>query len=477
MDLTPFSFAFLPLLLATRLKLDRLLLLIVLCSTFDAASVLNVNLGSFVFGLQPAFGAAIVFVAIVMMRWLAGQPYGNEGRVLYVFWPFLLFCVLAAVSAVLLPKLFAGKILVWPQRKEPGMPDLAILLYPNSGNITQALYLLTAMLLAVTACAHMESRPRLPQRILDAYFASGVLACVIGLWQWVGKITGLYFPHDFFFSNPSWTDNTDQTFSNESVHRIAGTFAEPSFLCFYLSGLIYASGWRLVVAPPAFLPAAAFLGSIAVAVLSTSTTGYVSIAMGVPLLLFFTGRTPRAVPRVGLAAVAAIPFLLLGGFLVWRYLPEAVEIGNQVLSDTLSKGSTQSYEVRSRQDHDSYALVIETFGLGAGWGSVRASSFFATLVGATGVWGPFLVAWLVLRVRRGWKRARGLAGADSTFEAFVASVVGMLVAAATSKPDLVFTGFWINFAAAVAVSLRLFQRSHAEAVDFEGNVTVKAGSR
>jgi len=474
-EITLFTYAFLPLLLATRFKLDRLLLLIVLSSVFDAASVLNINLGSFAFGLQPAFAATIIFIAIVMARWLAGQLFGNEGRVLYVFWPFILFSAVAVLSAVLLPHLFAGEVFVWPQRKEPGMPDLAVPLYPNSGNITQAAYLSTTMLLAITACAHMESKPRLPQRVLDVYFASGVLACAIALWQWGGKIVGLYFPHDFFFSNPSWADNTDQTFLNDAVPRIAGTFAEPSFLCFYLSGLIYASGWRLVVAPPAFLPAAAFVGSVAVAALSTSTTGYVSIAVGIPLLLLFTARTPLVIPRLGLAAAVAPPVLLVVGFLVWRYLPDLVEIGNQILTDTLNKGSTESYEVRTRQDHDSYALLLDTFGLGAGWGSVRASSFLATFIGATGIWGPLLLVWLVLRVGRSWKRARRLAGPNSTLEPFAASVVGMLVAAATSKPDLVFTGFWINLAAAVAISLQLRQRADTEAVILEGaNVTVAA---
>jgi hypothetical protein len=458
---TTFTFAFLPLLLATQGRPERLLLLVVTASVFDSASVLNLNLGSLAFGVQPAFAAASAFIGVMLLRRLSGQTFGGEGRVSYVFFPLLLFCICAMVSALLLPRLFQGTVYVWPERVENGFENLAVPLMPNSGNVTQAVYLLVAVLLCIFGCVCAEARPNLPERLLKTYFWSGIIAALIGFWQWTGKFTGLYFPHDFFFSNPSWADNTDETFG--AVWRISGTFAEPSFFCFYLAGPLYASGWSLLASGPSRLAGVTFAATFLAAVLSTSTTGYVVIAIGAALAAVRAIRAGGARRRLALAVAGAVLLLLAGSWIVERVFPQIVPLVEEIVSDTLGKTDSESFEVRSRQDRETYAVVFDTFGLGAGWGSVRASSLVTTLIGATGLWGLALLAWAGWRVVRSCARARPHPGEGASLGPLVASVMGMLVAAAASKPDLAFVGFWVNLAAAVGVSLRLRSRHAAHA--------------
>lgn len=471
MEITPFGIVFLPLLLATLGRPGRILTLAVVAAIFDGASVINLTFGGSPFGIQPAFAVDLLFIGVILLRYLSGQSFGNEGRVLYIFWPIVLFSLLAVASAFVLPKLFAGQVYVWPQRVEKGLENVSVPLYLSSGNVTQVVYLLVDVTLGILTAAYVAVRPDFFHRILRAYMLSGLLVVFLALWQWLSRSTGLVYPHDFLISNPNWPDNTNQTFA--SVYRISGPFSEPSILCFYLAGVIYASFWAIMRHGADRLSVVVCVTSTLVALLSTSTTGFAVIGIGCPLVLMLTIRTPRAWLRLGLAAAIAIPVLIALAFVVWHYFPKLVEIGQQVLSDTLDKSNSVSYEVRSRQDRDSFALIFETLGLGAGWGSVRPSSWLATMVGDTGAWGPVLILWFVLRFYRLLAKTEAVGNGDSfgTARLLTASVIGMFVAAAVSKPELTFSGFWINLGTAAAAVLSARRRPAPQARGAGATVT------
>lgn len=452
-----FGLFFLPFLLVTVAKPGRLLILAVLAAVFDAASVANINLGGFGLGVQPGFAVDLLLLLVIAVRYLAGQTFGNESRVIYLFLPIILFCTAAALSAFILPRIFAGQVYVWPQRTIKGLENTPIPLYFGSGNITQLVYLLVNVSLGVVTAAYVNVRPDFGRRLRDAYLMSGILVSIIGLWQWISKWSGIFYPTDFFFSNPNWADNTNQTFASTSIYRISGPFAEPSFLCFYLSGVIYASFWQIVSARPTRLAVGSFVASLTIAFMSTSTTGYATVALGIPLLVLFSGNSLRRWLNIAGVWAFALPLVLLAAVAVWHFFPRLVSIGAAVLHDTLDKGNSESYEGRSQLDRQTFAVVWSTFGLGAGWGSVRASSLLSTVVGATGFWGPALIAWFALRLRTRMRRLvrsgeRSLAQ-TKVMETLMASVIGMMVAAAVSKPDLIFSGFWLNLGASAGLAL------------------------
>jgi hypothetical protein len=222
--------------------------------------------------------------------------------------------------------------------------------------------------------------------------------------------------------------------------------------------VVYASFWAIVSTGPTRLTVIAFLASLSVALMSTSTTGYAAVAIGVPLLFIFKVSSAHKWLRIAGVAAIAIPLLLLSAFAVWHYFPKLVDIAAQVLTDTLEKGNSESYEGRHRLDRETFNLVFQTFGLGSGWGSVRASSLVATVVGATGIWGPALILWFALRMRRRMQTAlqAGERAPDElhVMTTLMASLLGMVVAAAVSKPDLIFSGFWINLGACVGLAAR-----------------------
>ena len=119
----------------------------------------------------------------------------------------------------------------------------------------------------------------------------------------------------------------------------------------------------------------------------------------------------------------------------------------------MEKPRSESFEVRSRQDTDSLGLLRSTYGLGAGWGSVRASSLIPTLVGNVGIPGMLLLSWLAvcvtLRVGRA-RRQQLTPQRRFVLDASSGSLLGTLLAAIIAVPDLEPLSFYVLLAALIA---------------------------
>jgi hypothetical protein len=133
---TPIGIVVLALCVFAAGNATRLAQVILVAGVFEAAAA--VILGPL--GVQPGLVPAAMLVALVGAQYLAGRRSPVEGPALRIMAPLLVMFAYAALTALLLPEVFAGRIIVWPQKLDPlwlGPVPLA----PDQGNMNQVVYL------------------------------------------------------------------------------------------------------------------------------------------------------------------------------------------------------------------------------------------------------------------------------------------------------------------------------------------------
>src|SRR5471030_3129905 len=93
----------------------RLLQLLTVAAIFEAAAALTID----DLGVQPSLVPAIAFLGYVSLQLLLGARYPGQSQVLRMTLPFLLVAAWAVASSFIIPRVFEGQLLVWPQKAEP----------------------------------------------------------------------------------------------------------------------------------------------------------------------------------------------------------------------------------------------------------------------------------------------------------------------------------------------------------------------
>lgn len=457
MHLTLMGAILLPLCVLWFPRPERLLALVFFCGIFHAAT--PVVIGSL--GLPPAVPPASMFVLYVAVQIALGAPFEGARSVLRTLEPQIAAVGYGLISAVTMPRLFSRALQVWPQKE--GIIAGTVALMPGPGNMTQGLYLLITGVMLAAAALFLARREADLRRLLDAYLWSGVAAIAFAFWQMASKLGGVWFPTDFLYTNPGFALLHAQQIS--FVPRISGSFAEPADLAYYLSGLIFASGWMVLCGTPARLPRVTLIGGVLAMLISTSTTGLVVLAAGagacVPIALLRAGSVVgRRIVRIGLPLVLA---LVLAGGVAVTLKPSIGRSLALVYSSTLDKQQSTSFEDRTTKDLDALATAGPTWGMGVGWGSSRSSSLLPGLVANLGIWGTALLVWFGARLLLLVRRARhtpaleggGDVGDRWAIEGCFAACLGTLVAALISSPAVINLDFYLLLAILVAASVRV----------------------
>jgi hypothetical protein len=452
MRLTVLGMMVLPISLGWMLQPLRLLQLALLVAVFEAGAALV--LGGF--GLPLAMVPGLLFIAYVVTQYALGMRYAAEGRALRTLMPLLALLFYALLSVIILPSTFAGAIMVWPQKADPLQPDFVPLAF-NSGNITQTLYLgMNVTMTVVTALFLTRSRISY-QSIIGAYLAGGYIVVGLAFWQFVSRIAGVPFPHDVLYSNPGWAI-VDQDL--DGVPRIQACFSEPAGLAFYLSGLCFCCLWLTARGYRVMNPSLLLVLAVAAMLLSTSTTGIITIGVGLPLVLFIAGV--RSDPRGHARLINTVAMLTLSGAItigpVFVLKPSLWDSVDRVIASTVAKGDSQSFEERSGRDAAALGTLEPTYGLGVGWGSFRASSLLPGLLANAGIFGVATVLWSVVRVGRLISLAVTTAPEHSgrmLVDGFAAALCGQLCAALLSAPTIGSLAFFLQLGCVVGAAARM----------------------
>ena len=452
MSPTALGFIFLPLVLRWVADPERLLHLILVSAVFEAGAAAVVG----GFGVPLAMLPVLLLIGHVAGQYLLGMRYPGE-RVLRELVPLLLLLGYALASAALLPDVFAGRVIVWPQKPDPFFNG-PVPLIRTSGNVTQSLYLAINVLVAAVA-ALLLTRGRVHWRhLLMAYLAGGYLTIGLAFWQFASRVAGLPFPTDMLYSNPGWSI-VEQSLG--SVPRIQGPFSEPAGLALYMSGVAFSSLWLCVRGHNIMRPQLLLGLAVLTTCLSTSTTGIAVLVVGLPAVLLFAaigGDAPGLRRAAGtLAAMAGAGLVVLAPLVILR--PELLDLVQTVVDLTLSKGESESFVERQAMNELAWNAVAQSWGLGIGWGSTRSSSFLPGLIAGSGVFGLAMAVWLGCRVTRLIYQAKRIAPpshpARPVLDGFTAAMCGQLVAAIASSPMIVSPIFFVQLGAVIAGVVRV----------------------
>ncbi|ATR19576.1 MAG: hypothetical protein DI601_19865 [Azospirillum brasilense] len=457
MQPTQLGLILIPLCLIYWQQPNKLLVIALIAAIFEGGAALLIG----GFGLPTATLPALLIMGFVVMQYALGMRYPGESVVLWALLPLLAFAAYAVGSALLLPNAFEGKVIVWPQPTKDAVLYLATPLRASAGNITQTMYLLLNVAAAVTTALYVTRRDLNYQLFLKAYMVGGYLIFAISLWQFASRVAGVPFPTSFFHSNTGFAI-VEQNFG--SIPRISGPFAEPAALAVYMSGVAFCSLWLCVRGHRVMWPQVSLITSTLTILLSTSTTGIVTVVAGMPLTLCYaavTGggeglqRTTRT-----LATLVVGSLLLLTPLLILK--PEIIDAVDKIAEITMSKQDGESYAERTSWDLDAVQATVSTFGLGVGWGSFRSSSLIPGLLANGGVPGLFCLIWLAMNIYGLSGRAARVVPehpGQAAIDGFRAALIGQLAAAVLSAPMIVSVGFFLQLGIVVGTAARITLRS------------------
>jgi hypothetical protein len=300
------------------------------------------------------------------------------------FW-LLLTAVYTVLSAIFLPRLLAGATYVFAiTRTQVGNEIIAMPLAPTSGNITQAIYFLGDLACFLVFC-DAASRPDGVKGVTGAALAAAAInlcfaAIDVGSYRaGLGDLLGV-------IRNANYRMLDEATVLG--FKRIAGSFAEASAFAYFTAGFfafctkLWLDGIRPRLAGPLALL------SLLALILATSSTGYAAVAAFLVLMFVATGvQVLRGrVRHAAFVLTCLFPLLIAAGGIglrlngpLWRQTTEFVDIS------IFSKMDSSSGIERSKWNDQALVNFTDTGGLGAGDGSVRASSFPLAVLGNIGI--------------------------------------------------------------------------------------------
>jgi hypothetical protein len=467
MHLTVLGAVIIPLSLSVAGRPVWLVQLALVTAVFEAGAALLI--GSF--GFPVAMVPGLIFILFIVAQYALGMRYAAEGVALRAMLPLLALLFYALLSITVLPQVFGGTIMVWPQKIDPVSPQAVPLAF-GAGNITQTLYLSMNVVAAVITALFLTRTAFPYQRILAAYLLGGYIVVGLSLWQFASRVAGVPFPTDILYSNSGWAI-VEQSLG--SVPRIQGPFSEPAGLAFYLSGVCFCTLWLAARGYRLMNPNLLLILASGTMLLSTSTTGIVTLALGFPLVTVFAGARSDLRSLARLSKTIAI-LILCGSIVigpVFALKPSLLNAVDDVITATLTKSDSESYTSRTGLDADALAVIGPTYGLGVGWGSFRTSSLVPGLVANAGVFGVLAVLALVASVARLISRAAARAPghpAQMLVDGFAAALCGQLTAAVVSAPTIGSLAFFLQLGCLVGAAARMCIEPRLAATTWPGRI-------
>jgi hypothetical protein len=297
-----------------------------------------------------------------------------------------LFLLTGTAAAVLMPRLFLGDVVIVPMRELTGAEPLT----PTQANFTQFGYVTLSVAVAF-AVMLMTDKAGFARALLSGVLAGGAMCVLTGLVDVAAASTGteyLLAP----FRNAEYAYLTEDAVGG--MRRVVGLTPEASgygSLCVQFATPItlfrhlYEGRYRNL----ATIVAA---GLIALALLSTSSTAYGGLA--VLALVYAANGMRRLVVPSPLGQRGLVWELLVGWGVVVALLVVLVirpnlfdPLLNLIQEVIFNKPQTSSYYGRSEWNTIAWNTVASTWGLGVGFGSTRASNWFAAVASNTGLIG------------------------------------------------------------------------------------------
>lgn len=406
---------------------------------FGAAAAFNLPaLGGATIGLKEL--AVVAVVALVLMlprgpdRVLGTLRPGQPGFVLLLL---LFWC---GVSAAFLPRVFAGATEVFSISREANARGIVSRpLHPTTGNVTQLFYLTLAGCAFAGFATVFRGAPDHGAVVKALAVATGVNFALgwIDVGAAAAGLSSLLDP----IRTANYAILADHRMAG--MKRMIGGFPEASAMGTYALAL-FAFWLRYLVGNPYSGLARAMLLMAGIVLLrSTSSGAYVALAV---FLLLFAGIRTVLWLRPAVSREAVV-MALTGGLMAWAAalaLFAAYEMADPVTAffdrALFDKLESASGVERMSWNAQAFRNFTDTWLLGAGLGSVRASNWLLASLGSIGLPGTLLfVAFLVTVARLpAGREETGAAVVSGLKAACAALLVSALLTAATPNLGVFF---------------------------------------
>jgi hypothetical protein len=351
-------------------------------------------------------------------------------------------CVLAVyavASAVLLPRLFAGRTTahVVIEGEVVEVP-----LGPGPGNITQTAYFVLGALVFLALCILLLKRDRW-RTVAHGFLTFATVHAALGAIDIGSKLAGL---GDLLAPLRSASYALLVDVVEGGFWRIVGAYSEASaFACYTLPCLAFSFVWWRETRSRWAMGLAVVL--LLLLVFSTSSTAYAGLAISSAFFAASLGLTAlRGRLRVADLHLFAILWVVLAAGLAAYLCQERLFDPFVSLIDTtlINKAASFSGQERAYWNARGVDGFLDTFGVGIGMGSSRTSSWPISLVSQLGIAGAVLMTLLLVELLRPIGSARTLpadgeliALGRSARAAAVAWLAGLSISGASADPGLV----------------------------------------
>lgn len=426
---------------------NRLLIVFLLLSAiFQATAVANVQVGHKLIPLLPYYLCIILLLLIILLRvatgrlvLMAGPPEAEASMLLLGG-----FLSVAAFMVLIGPFLFHGLPVYVPGRGIDFQYHNLGKLHFRMSMVGQLGYLFLNCV-ALWMLTYVADFSCSSEGILRAIGLVTVVAVSVGLWEFLHKVVGLWFPVSFFYSAKGWALGYNQSLGGYG--RINGTFTEPSTLAAYMGGS--AAFWaRYLISRFSWWSLFILGGSALVLLLTSSATAYLVLLALFLVMVTLYVLAPLCCGRLLTRGGALLGLTTLGGtslaVVLYSFDPTFAEFAKIALLD---KSGSLSFLHRMAADKHALQILIETSGLGVGLGGNRPSSLIPMLLSTTGLSGCGLfLGFLVLLSVNGIRTARVWWVESPEFSAVLtATCYGLwftLLSMAISLPDLSYPPLW-----------------------------------
>jgi hypothetical protein len=383
------------------------------------ASLLGASAAAFVTALnnsnvQPAH-FLLMFLAMdlllrghVLKMGLASLAAPRAG-----FW-LLLTLIYGALTTIFMPRLFAGATYVFniAQNSTDGAGIVQVPLGPVSANVTQVLYLAGDFVCFLIFYAYSGARDGL-ETVARAMIVCAFVNIGFALLDVVSHVTQT--PELLsFLRNTNYRMLDDVELAG--FKRIVGSFTEASSFAFATLGLFTFAFTLWIRGIYQRAAGAAAVLSLVAILFATSTTGYVGLCsfLLIQYAMFLAQLLARRATRNILAFLVFAPLVVsLIVVSVWMDADARHTVAQLIDITIFSKLDSDSGIERASWNAQALRAFRDTMGLGAGIGSVRASSWLIAVPASIGVLGALAYGMFVacVLVGRPFRRPDPRAGA------------------------------------------------------------------
>lgn len=447
MTVTAFGGIFLPFILFVLLfRRAWLLPLLCVAAVLQGPSVIDLSLGDERHGLTPFLVAASLCLLDLLRRFVQREqtsPVLRRPPPWLLAW--LAFLAWSLIATLAWPWVFAGTLVQAPLGAD-GLDGPLTPLSWSASNVAQ-LTNLVVMAGVVVWALQVGSARLLPQRFLLGVLVALVISVLVGLQQRLAWNGLLPMWEGFWASNPGYHQNF-RTWAGP-VPRVSWPFVEASYASAWFAALLggfvalFLAGVQRHRALLGVLVSLFALGNTlgATGFLATLVFGLVALVA----VLVALAAAPRL--REGLLYRLVLGTMVVGcvglaSYLVLRHygLVEAASLAFNSLLE--GRNETVLGDIRPQANWHALRVLVDSWGMGVGMGSNRASSYLATLLSNRGLIG--LLLFLTAVVLQFWALARQIRREPTaTAVFFFGSGVAALIAVGIAIPDQNWPVLWM----------------------------------